>query len=114
MKKSLYVRHRSQNSQPEPNEIEMPVEDTEQAQSLQSQSQLSEMSDPNELDYAVEQTQAEGAVLIYSKGFDASLNDEIREEIKHGDGSTFFFDSENEEFPDSFSEDYIDFLLSYE
>jgi hypothetical protein len=72
------------------------------------------LSEPIELEVAVERSQEASAVAIYSKGFDSSLTDEIREEIKNGDGSTFFFDGETEMFPESFSEDYLDFLQSYE
>jgi hypothetical protein len=94
MKDSSYVRHRRQMDDVQP--------------------VSPELNDLNELEVAVERSQEASAVAIYSKGFDSSLTDEIREEIKNGDGSTFFFDSETEMFPESFSEDYLDFLHSYE
>jgi hypothetical protein len=98
MKDASYVRHRSQTPNPEPKQPELkePIE--------------LEM----EIEEAVESLQAQSAVAIYSKGFESNVIDEIREEIKQGDGSTFFFDGETEGFPESFSEDYLDFLHSYE
>ncbi|PSF28492.1 hypothetical protein C7H19_24705 [Aphanothece hegewaldii CCALA 016] len=94
MNDSSIVGHRSQTPKPEPIQPEL--------------------NEPIKLSVAVERSQEASAVAIYSKGFDSSLIDEIRKEIKNGDGSTFFFDSENEMFPESFSEDYLDFLHSYE
>jgi hypothetical protein len=53
-----YVLHRSQSEELEPIQPEL--------------------SEPMELEAAVERSQEASAIAIYSKGFDSSLTDEIR------------------------------------